>query len=171
MRQIRRGVFETNSSSSHSITVCRDNDFEPSALRTDVNGYVRARFGEWGWSFHDVTTQYERLSYILTMARILTECNESVWACSKKVREKDKRNFEVTREFKEISDAVAAHTPDCVGVRIDVDDYDTGDIDHDSSNSVYSSFEEFLLDNNMTVEQFIFGDGSMVTDGHGEGLM
>lgn len=28
MRQVRRGVFETNSSSTHSITVCSKEDFE-----------------------------------------------------------------------------------------------------------------------------------------------
>ena len=28
MEQIRRGIFETNSSSTHSITMCSDSDFE-----------------------------------------------------------------------------------------------------------------------------------------------
>lgn len=30
MKQIRRGVFETNSSSTHSITICTEEEFEKS---------------------------------------------------------------------------------------------------------------------------------------------
>lgn len=166
MKQIRRGVFETNSSSSHSITVDQSGTLAPSTLRTDINGFVRVKFGEWGWTFPDVDTQEERLSYILTMARILTDCTECLWDSAKP--EKDKRNFEVTREFHAISKAVADHTPDCKGIRVDVDDYYMGEIDHDSSNSAYGSFDQFLNDNDMTIEQFIFGKDSVVTDGYGE---
>ena len=41
MRQIRRGVFETNSSSTHSLTICSEEEFE--AWR---NG--KLLFDEWG---------------------------------------------------------------------------------------------------------------------------
>lgn len=77
MKQIRRGVFETNSSSTHSVTVDHSKGLSPNYLYVSDDGYVHAEFGEFGWEVWDYTDQETRLSYLLTMARCLNGCNES----------------------------------------------------------------------------------------------
>ena len=164
MRQVRRGVFETNSSSTHTITIKGENKLEKSEFSTDINGKVRAKFGNYGWAFHPLETQAERLSYLLTMARIKTGCDEYIWGDG--TTKKDKRNFEVTREFQAISDAVARNTPDCTGIRIDIDDYDEGELDH-QSHEEFNSLEEFLDHCGTTIDEFIFGGDIEINDGGG----
>ena len=49
---IRRGVFETNSSSSHSVSVAEeDKEFVLDTLYPDQNGIVRVYGGEYGWEW------------------------------------------------------------------------------------------------------------------------
>lgn len=45
MIQVRKGVFETNSSSTHSIAIPRD---------CGASGYMSFRVGEFGWGFNQV---------------------------------------------------------------------------------------------------------------------
>lgn len=60
MLQIRNGVFETNSSSTHSI-VLADKNVEPGL-------FVDFAMGEFGWSFRKLTTTDEKASYLYTAA-------------------------------------------------------------------------------------------------------
>lgn len=60
MVQIRNGVFETNSSSTHSI-VLADKNVEPGL-------FVDFSMGEFGWSFDKLTTTDEKASYLYTAA-------------------------------------------------------------------------------------------------------
>jgi len=56
---IRGGVFETNSSSMHSLSINgKDNVSHP----TLMNGY----FGEFGWGYDTYSNPEDRLSYLLT---------------------------------------------------------------------------------------------------------
>jgi hypothetical protein len=59
MKVIRSSVFETNSSSMHSLAV-RGKNF---LARPDK---VYGSFGEFGWGYERLTEPSERLSYILT---------------------------------------------------------------------------------------------------------
>jgi len=57
---IRKGVFETNSSSMHSISISSNDHF---------NFYdkpIIGRFGEFGWGYDELVTPEEKLSYVLT---------------------------------------------------------------------------------------------------------
>lgn len=63
--QIRTKVFETNSSSVHSLT------FDPSGLELnkmsmDKDGYILASFGEFGKNTETYSSQADKLSYLLT---------------------------------------------------------------------------------------------------------
>lgn len=60
MIKIRRGIFETNSSSTHTIIVT-DRKTEPGNL-------VDFAIGEFGWGFEKLTSIDEKASYLYTMA-------------------------------------------------------------------------------------------------------
>ena len=59
MVKIRKGMFETNSSSTHTIIVTNQN-CEPGAI-------VDFRIGEFGWEFERLDTIDEKASYLYTM--------------------------------------------------------------------------------------------------------
>ena len=60
MVKIRHGMFETNSSSTHTIIVT-DQNCEPGAI-------VDFQIGEFGWGFHELRTVDEKASYLYTAA-------------------------------------------------------------------------------------------------------
>lgn len=63
MRQIRHGVFETNSSSSHSISI--GTQPRTQTLRV-VDGVVTIEDGEYGWGVDYYYDAYTKASYCLT---------------------------------------------------------------------------------------------------------
>lgn len=58
--QIRRGVFETNSSSIHSICIAQD------ATKNEYLETLRIQKGEFGWEFDTHDTPESRASYLYT---------------------------------------------------------------------------------------------------------
>lgn len=60
MKKVRKGMFETNSSSTHTIIIT-DKNCEPGAL-------VDFRIGEFGWSHHILNTINDKASYLYTLA-------------------------------------------------------------------------------------------------------
>lgn len=66
MRQIREGVFETNSSSVHTITFSQEG-LEPSRLPIDpITNKVIGRFGKFGRDVNCYDSQEDKLAYMLT---------------------------------------------------------------------------------------------------------
>lgn len=59
MKQIRQGVFETNSSSTHSICIAKDVDPE-------LPKRIAFRFGEFGWECDTLRSEHEKASYLYT---------------------------------------------------------------------------------------------------------
>lgn len=59
MKQIRTGVFETNSSSVHSICISKSNDLEKHAE-------VYFGLGDYGWAEKTLNTYAERAAYLWT---------------------------------------------------------------------------------------------------------
>ena len=47
MKQIRKDVFETNSSSVHTLQISKDG-LEPSELKLNKDGNIEVEFGEFG---------------------------------------------------------------------------------------------------------------------------
>ena len=157
MKQIRRGVFETNSSSTHSLTVRgKDSALSESYLFVKDDGYVHASFGEFGWGYDKLFSQEEKLSYLCTMVA----CTDSKMASND--------DFYKNPEFQAISDMVKEKC-NCKGLLIDSEitryvskdeksswpEFD-GHIDHES---VYCSLQGFLEDYGVTIEQVIFSPG------------
>lgn len=62
MIKIRRNVFETNSSSVHSIVVCNE------ALPDNCSSFIFFQLGEFGWSMGVLDDTLERASYFYTAA-------------------------------------------------------------------------------------------------------
>lgn len=153
---IRRGVFETNSSSSHSVSI-QKGDISGSYLTVNPeDNKVHVEFGEYGWGYDTLRSQSERLSYICTML-MMTEARRV--ASVEDVFETD--------GFKQINSDIAEKC-NCEGIcfddeikmsswGIDIDGY----IDHQSCED-YSNIREFLNDYNTDIINFVFNDGVTV---------
>lgn len=111
MRTIRPYVFETASSSVHSL-VFSDVGLEPNRLPMSHDGYIEVSFGSFGKRNQTFWDQYSKLSYLITQCYYL-----GGW-------EKDMDN---NHHFKNVEEAVCAYTG-AKGIRI-VDDFEP-DIDH-----------------------------------------
>lgn len=67
MRVIREGVFETNSSSTHSICI-KGGEFAPDAFPLD-DGVCKVHPGEFGWDVREFRSPQIKASYCLTHAK------------------------------------------------------------------------------------------------------
>ena len=65
MKQIRRNVFESNSSSVHTLQISKDG-LEPSKLELNKDGNIEIEFGEFGKEYMIYDTQYEKLQYLIS---------------------------------------------------------------------------------------------------------
>ena len=74
MIQVRRGVFETNSSSTHSIVICRQDT-------PQTFDRVTFSIGEYGWGHELLATPDERASYFYTLACALLcrDVADEIW--------------------------------------------------------------------------------------------
>ena len=152
MIQSRRNVFETNSSYSHSISI--SNDIETDNNLEVEGDKVYCRAGEFGWEIEDYTDAQTKLNYLITMAAATTV--GTIWTGGG-VDEILIEEFIETDDFKEIQECVCKVTK-CKELVVESLD---GYIDHQS---MYNSMREFLADNDLTIEQFIFGDVLLHTD-------
>lgn len=58
-KQIRQGVFETNSSSTHSICIAKDTELI-------IPKELHLEFGEFGWECNTLNSLQEKASYLYT---------------------------------------------------------------------------------------------------------
>lgn len=58
-RQIRKGVYETNSSSIHAICITKDNTY-------NLENHIDFCVGEYGWEFEEYRDTYNKASYLIT---------------------------------------------------------------------------------------------------------
>ena len=66
MKKIRKSIFETNSSSVHSIAFSR-RDIEDSNLPMDEDGKIQAHYGSFGSETRSYNDQETKLSYLITL--------------------------------------------------------------------------------------------------------
>ena len=157
-RQIRRNVFETNSSSMHAVAIMKEDERDTLVVDKTINK-VRTKFGEYGFGVEVYTDAETKLSYLVTM---LVEIHSTCCSMEELLQ---------LHDFMIINDAVAA-VCHCDGVQIDevvkkaswcddlrdstwiYNDHE-GFIDH-ASFEEYDSIVEFLEKVKCTVEEFIF---------------
>lgn len=169
-KQIRLGLWETNSSSTHTVYFTSgDTQEDISELDKYIqdDGYLHIEFGEFGWEIKSYTDAYTKLQYALTMV-VETECRY------RPILNGDATIiFEETDGFKAV-DSLIARVLDCAGVIVDsnmkIDTYYSswnegvtmlgidhdGYIDHQSSTDDYNSLQDFLDYYNISLEKFIF---------------
>jgi hypothetical protein len=167
-RQVRRNVFETNSSSVHSISLSNGGTLEQSHLYVnDETNKIRVNFGEFGWGYERLNSQSEKLEYLLTMA-MSTE--------GRKLSAPEE--FIETEGLKLLNDEIANYC-NCDGIEIigkmEADSWSyngktehyisyDGYIDHQSVEG-YSSLKDFLDKNDTTVVDYVFNSKvSMIID-------
>lgn len=63
--QVRLGVFETNSSSTHSISI---GTMEPNDIPNVEGNEINIHFGEYGWEWQTFSNVEDRMSYAATFA-------------------------------------------------------------------------------------------------------
>ena len=146
MIQIRRNVFETNSSSCHSVSLSKDVETDNNLIVID--DAVHCCADEFGWYPEDFTDAQTKLNYLITMAATTTVGTS--W-CDIASDEEYVEDFIKTSEFEEIQNCVCKIT----GCNRLVVDSLYGYIDHES---VFVSMSNFLAYNNLTIEEYIFGN-------------
>jgi hypothetical protein len=155
MKQIRRNVFETNSSSTHSFSHCGGtyND-----LSVDYDGYVHTQLGEFGWEIEDYFDSASKLAYILLVAAYFSD--HSFWYFDQSW-EDEWESFKETDEFKDIEDTVKSRM-NCEGIIID--EKCEGYIDHQSLEDYHSLADWLSWTGADSIEDFIFGGVVLHTD-------
>lgn len=75
MKQIRKSVFETNSSSTHSLCIS-GGELEDSYLRVNDDFETIVELGEFGWEIEEYSGQYAKASYLFTILQYNDELTE-----------------------------------------------------------------------------------------------
>jgi hypothetical protein len=157
MKQVRRSVFETNSSSTHSITITHGR-ISNNSIRVGSDGYIHTELDDFGWEVCDYRSQAERLSYLVTMLAVKSDVTLWIYDANENRTDKDiVEDIMETREFEKLSDEIGRHAR-CRGVIIDPSG---GYIDHQSHED-YRDFQDFLDYYNTNVVEFVFGHGNAV---------
>lgn len=134
----RQGVFETNSSSCHSISIFGGN-YIKDILPVDDNGVCEIYDGEFGWEEDSFSSAAVKASYCLTYASRFTE------------------NEEPNNEYLEMLKEVIKENTGCTEVVFNIGD---GYIDHQSDDVCGEAFE-----NKQALTDFIFNKKSyLLTD-------
>lgn len=161
-RVIRRSVFETNSSSVHSISIT-NSDIKKSNLEVNDDGYIVVLPGEFGWGIENHRDQSTKLEYLVMMA-LETEGNDCATL----------EQFYDTEGFQEINHEISSYCS-CKGIVLEgfnferhsyvTEDKDEifyitheGYIDHQSCED-YLSLKDFLDSYKTNVVDFVFNSG------------
>lgn len=137
IKLVRSGVFETNSSSCHSISLSFSGTFE--GVTPDEDGVIYLTPGEFGWEKETYTDPKTKMSY--------------AW------QDQCQHDHKKLAMFKKV---VMEHTgaSDVIMVASDDKYYEFGYIDHQSCGTAYDAFE-----NEWALKNFLFNPNSeLVTD-------
>ena len=163
----RLNVFETNSSSVHSITLDGTNVND---IVVSDDGYVHVKLGYFGTNYNEFNNSYDKLCYSILVCcygyRIPLYCyyptdcpedNEGWVECALELVE--------TIDYKRIEDCVVTELNRqnrvCYGIKLEPSNCG---IDHQSAYD-YEDINEFLTNNNLEdLHEFIFGRAVLHTD-------
>lgn len=135
-RKIRKNVFETNSSSVHSLAISNDGR-ESSEFKLNKHGEIEVDFGQFGKDLCFYNSQYDKLSYLITCLYYLSGYEVS--------------DIYDRLEFREIQDAVCKYTG-ATGIKILGEQ--EPEIDHQSQ--PYSGIEIIDVYDEDAVINFVF---------------
>lgn len=169
MKVIRNGVFETNSSSSHSISIKRNTKgVYDTYLPLNNRGLFELTFGDnynFGWGYATYNSLPAKLNYLACMAF------ETYSRLLRKNGRKPMTNYQEVMRIKDIvklSKLMEKTIPGFRGFIVysavfgqytyegsDGSIYLTESIDHQSWED-YANIDEFLKSNKITIENFLF---------------
>lgn len=176
---VRTGVFETNSSSSHSLTLSESGTFD--SITPDDDGVIRIKPGDFGWAIQDFHDPKDKLSYVMIYIRDWMD------RYARRQLQNDKKALEgpdgpklsestAVRLYglrdvmtpvqldacEKLRTLVLEHTgaTDIVFVNDDDRCFEGGYIDHQS---VEGEDLQYLFDDMAKMKDFIFGRGSYLT--------
>lgn len=142
----RHSVFETNSSSVHSISLSNEVD-QYDTLYPDSNGTFTFEGGEFGWEWEDYSTAYTKANYVVTFLEHLGSL------------EPDDSESGTYQPFKELFEKVVKDHVNCE-IEYDVGKY--AHIDHQSMDIAWElvdyTYEE--------LKNFIFNPKSILYTGN-----
>ena len=155
-RVIRYGVFESNSSSMHSVSVRGDEDLNEH-YKPDV--VITVKLDEYGWSGDPLCDFYDKLAYAMSMI-LHTEYPGFDYYDDDFVI--DQEELEKLSGYKTLLEVIRKHG-DCEKIVIKKRNgyYPYGYIDHQSYEN-YASLADFLKDWNVDAERYLFDDDVVV---------
>lgn len=136
-RQIRRGVFESNSSSTHAICISKNN-----INKNSLPSYVTFTHGEFGWEFSVYDDTWTKASYLY----------EAIFACYEYAGIEEKLN--------QIRNLLAEYDINCEFEPTRDTRWGDGYIDHGYETS---DFVEAVLEDGDKLITYLFGDSFIVT--------
>lgn len=157
-KKIRHEMFDSNSSSLHSLSIKKPEKLNYKTLVPDeFDNFVHIPFGEFGWEIEDYNSAYSKLSYILTMIYEIEHPN-------------NEKDFYEAEDFKTVDELIKEKLH-CNGVVVE-DNFELrayegyngqpvsymeidGYIDHQSYED-YESIQDFLDEYGVSLEDFIF---------------
>lgn len=150
MITMRRNVFETNSSSSHSLVVSNKDRGYSYDLPVDEEGILTIPFGEFGWGPEILKTPIEKLSYFITdHAPYIEDDDKMDW---------DKLIKLVLQKSEDIRDAIEIVKSNCPQVKEvkfeKCDEYwPLGYVDHQScgTSNDAASIEDLIFNNSVLI--------------------
>ena len=143
--QIRHGVFETNSSSTHAICISKNRDIS----KLEFPDVVSFTHGEFGWENGTLRDVWNKASYLYE-AIIGTYGNDSVDDKLEHIKEILK-NQGIACDFEPCSDDI----------------WDDGYIDHVGTDDMCNWLQTMMNDEDVLLE-YLFGDAFVVTGNDNE---
>lgn len=156
-RVMRSNVWETNSSSMHTVTVQGKRNINEYYRISDI---IEVRLDEYGWSGDPCDDFMSKLAYAMSMVLHTEYPGFSSYDDDFVV---DQDTLEELPGYKLLIDAIREHgyCEKIVIKRRDGAYFPYGYIDHQSYED-YSSLQDFLDDWNVDAEQFLFADNVTV---------
>ena len=160
MKVIRNSVWETNSSSMHTVSIEGKKDITKYACVGDSKS-LGIHLDEYGWSGPDCDDFMSKLEYAMCMVLMTEHPDFNYW---------DEHGFTVNQTVLESLDgyqlllnAVRTQFPECEEIVIKKNDgyYPYGYIDHQSCES-YHSLKDFFEDWDIDVERYLYDYGVVV---------
>lgn len=156
----RVGTFETNSSSSHSLTITHGELIEQPFSQQELrDGAIHVYVGEYGWEWYRYYSAREKINYLITdifspHGSFTGDENDFNY-----LNDED-RTKELRNQFPNF-DMICKVVEDFTGCSIIVDSFNNGYIDHDSVGTSHDAFasEDALKD-------FLFGKTSYLETGN-----
>ena len=143
MKTIRKSIFETNSSSTHTLVITNSDIL-------NLQDSLSFKFGEFGWEFEEYSTPEERASYMWTY--FVYEYYDY-----------DKKSYEKAYEWRDkIIDILESKGIECYFD--DPETEDTGYIDHGFE--LKGLFEDMIDNDNAQLMRYLFGSGTAIYTGN-----